>query len=114
MNGSASPVRCGSSTRITPLRESPAVWSIAFRAGSHPKMFRYRASLILALTLSSAAYGFAGPRPQLSEAGREGVRLVHRGRWERAAEAFRRAVDAGHPSPAELAGLGYTSMKVKR
>src|SRR5438105_13771618 len=77
-------------------------------------MFRFGAVVGLALVLAGAVPAGARPRPQLSEAGGEGVRLVHRGRWERAAAAFQRAVDGGHPTVADLAGLGYTSMKVKR
>ena len=38
-------------------------------------------------------------------------RLLLRSRWADAAAAFQRAVDRGHPAPAELEGLGYALLK---
>jgi len=70
--------------------------------------------LMLGLIVAGLLPAAARQRVSLSADGREGKRLLFRGRWELAAQAFQRAVDGGHPSPAELEGLGYASLKAKR
>src|SRR5439155_22574105 len=74
-------------------------------------LFRYRSilfQLIIGVCFSPTR---AGARLRLSRDGREGRKLLLRQRWAAAAEAFQRAVDHGHPEPAELEGLGYTRLK---
>jgi tetratricopeptide (TPR) repeat protein len=75
-----------------------AVWSRCFTA-------------ILLLAAVGLAPFPAAARPQLSREGRIGRYYLATGRWRDAAAAFDRAVKRGHPSPAELEGLGYASLK---
>src|SRR3989442_4589789 len=64
-------------------------------------------SLLMALTIPTASWA----RLRLSKDGRQGRRLLLGGRYAAAAAAFQRAVDRGHPAPAELEGLGYCRLK---
>src|SRR5437667_1062613 len=74
------------------------------------------ASGVPAVALSLLLASFLLPSPasgrlRLSRDGRRGRSLLLRSRWVDAAEAFQRAVDRGHPAPAELEGLGYALLK---
>ena len=82
-------------------------------------MLRHRAILILLLAAAAALPAGARLRAALGPDGRAGRRELFRGHWERAAQAFQRAVDSGppasgYPTPAEFEGLGYACLKARR
>src|SRR5437016_11119146 len=82
-------------------------------------MLRHRAILILLLAAAAALPAGARLRAALGPDGRAGRRELFRGHWERAAQAFQRAVDSGppasgYPTPGEFEGLGYAWLKARR
>src|SRR5579864_3952702 len=77
-------------------------------------MLRSCPVIVLLLTTGIALPAGARPSRALGPDGRVGRRELFRAHWERAAAAFQRAVDSGHPTPAELEGLGYACLKSKR
>src|SRR5262245_30152705 len=77
----------------------------------HAPGWRWIAAIVLVAFCSCVWPAPAAARVRLSADGRRGRWLLLDGRWAAAAAAFQRAVDRGHPTPAELEGLGYACLK---
>jgi tetratricopeptide (TPR) repeat protein len=77
-------------------------------------VFQSRAILLLIIALAVISPAQARCRPHLRPEAREGRRLLLLRQWDAAADAFDKAVKRGHPSSAELLGLGYACFMAER